>query len=101
MFRKSVAADTGMIFPRRPAAVTKMWMKNTIVPLDMVFIGKNGTIRLIVHDAAPEKLTVISSQVPVGAVLELQGGIARKDKIVVGAKVVYHRLGGASRSNDH
>ncbi|MDD2862502.1 MAG: DUF192 domain-containing protein [Acidiphilium sp.] len=93
MFRKVVPADTGMIFPWDPPQVSEMWMKNTLVPLDMVFIGPHGTIRHIANDTVPESLRVISSRVPVAATLELQGGITAKDDIDVGDKVIASQFG--------
>ncbi|MCF3946527.1 DUF192 domain-containing protein [Acidiphilium sp. AL] len=88
MFRKNVPADTGMIFPWTPPQISEMWMKNTLVPLDMVFIGPHGTIRHIANETVPQSLRVISSHVPVAATLELQGGITAKDDIDVGNKVI-------------
>ena len=95
MFRKAVAADTGMIFPWNPPQVSRMWMKNTLVPLDMLFIGPHGTIRHIANDTVPQSLRVISSHVPVAATLELQGGITAKDDIDVGDKVIAAQFGDA------
>ncbi|CAG4924769.1 unnamed protein product [Acidocella sp. C78] len=63
MFRKSVAADGGMIFPWNPPQVSEMWMKNTLVPLDMVFVGPHGTIRHIANETVPQSLRIISSHV--------------------------------------
>jgi uncharacterized membrane protein (UPF0127 family) len=93
MFRKAVPADTGMLFTWMPARVSEMWMKNTLVPLDMVFIGPHGTIRHIAENTVPQSLRVISSHVPVTATLELQGGITAKDDIDVGDKVVAPQFG--------
>ncbi|MDD2877114.1 MAG: DUF192 domain-containing protein [Acidiphilium sp.] len=93
MFRTMVPADTGMIFPWNPPQVSEMWMKNTLVPLDMVFIGPHGTIRHIANDTVPQSLRVISSHVPVAATLELQGGITAKDDIDVGDKVIAPQFG--------
>lgn len=88
MFRKSLAADAGMLFLWPLPQVSEMWMKNTLIPLDMVFIGPNGHVRHISDDTVPESLRVISSGVPVAATLELQGGITAKDDIDVGNRVV-------------
>jgi len=98
MFRTSVAANAGMLFPWFPARVSEMWMKNTLVPLDMVFVGSDGTIRHISEDTVPESLRVISSGVPVAATLELQGGITAKDDIVVGDKVIAPQFNNAKTS---
>ena len=93
MFRKSVAADQGMLFPWGSAIESQMWMKNTLVPLDMVFIGADGTIHRIAEDAVPQSLAVISSDGPVVATLELQGGITAKLGILVGDHVLCKALG--------
>ncbi|HTR18215.1 MAG TPA: DUF192 domain-containing protein [Acetobacteraceae bacterium] len=87
MFRKSVPADTGMLFDWRAPRESQMWMKNTLVPLDMVFINEDGTIRHIAENTVPESLAVIDSHGPVRATLELQGGITEKLDIRVGDKV--------------
>lgn len=96
MFRKKVKADEGMIFPWNPPQVSEMWMKNTLVPLDMVFVGPHGTIRHIANDTVPESLRIISSGVKVAATIELQGGITAKDDIDVGDKVIGPQFGDAS-----
>ncbi|HQT87545.1 MAG TPA: DUF192 domain-containing protein [Acidiphilium sp.] len=88
MFRKIIPADTGMLFTWSPPQVSEMWMKNTIAPLDMVFIGPHGTIRHIDENTVPQSLKVLSSHVPVAATLELQAGITAKYDIDVGDKVV-------------
>lgn len=93
MFRKTVPADSGMLFTWEHPQVSEMWMKNTIAPLDMVFIGSDGTIRHIAENTVPQSLRVISSQVPVTATLELQGGTTAKDNIDVGNKVVAPQFG--------
>ena len=95
MFRTSVPADTGMLFPWPQPQVSEMWMKNTIVPLDMVFIGADGTIKAIAENTVPYSLRTISSGVPVIATLELQGGITAADDISVGDKVIAKSLGGS------
>ena len=93
MFRKKVAADEGMIFPWNPPQVSEMWMKNTLVPLDMVFVGPHGTIRHIANETVPQSLRIISSHVKVAATIELQGGITAKDDIDVGDKVIGTQFG--------
>ncbi len=94
MFRTSVPADTGMLFPWNQPQVSEMWMKNTIAPLDMVFIGADGTIKAIAENTVPYSLRTISSGVPVIATLELQAGITAAEDINVGDKVIANRLGG-------
>jgi uncharacterized membrane protein (UPF0127 family) len=93
MWRKSVADDGGMLFPLPAPQVAQFWMKNTVVPLDMVFIGADGTIKAISENTVPYSLGIESSGVPVMAVLELEGGITAKDQISVGDKVVAKQFG--------
>jgi len=88
MWRSSVAPTGGMLFAFPASEVAKFWMKNTVVPLDMVFIGADGTIKAISENTVPFSLGIESSDVPVTSVLELQGGITAKDGISVGDKVV-------------
>jgi uncharacterized membrane protein (UPF0127 family) len=75
MFRPSVGPDEGMIFPYDPPVNATFWMKNTLVPLDMVFIRADGTIARIAH-AVPLKLDPVPAGEPVAAVLEIRGGRA-------------------------
>ena len=76
MFRTSMGADEGMIFPREPAAPAAFWMKNTVIPLDIIFIGPDGRITNIEANAEPYSLTSRLSQGAAAAVLELNGGRA-------------------------
>lgn len=93
MFRKSVAADGGMLFVWGQPIESRMWMKNTLVPLDMVFIKADGTVGRIAEMTVPESLAIISSHGQVVATLELQGGITRKLDILVGDHVLCRALG--------
>jgi uncharacterized membrane protein (UPF0127 family) len=94
MFRTSVPADTGMLFPWPQPQVSEMWMKNTIEPLDMVFIGADGKVKAIAENTVPYSLRVISSGVPVLATLELQAGITATLNINVGDKVIAKQFNG-------
>jgi len=95
MFRTVVPADTGMLFPWPQPQVSQMWMKNTIAPLDMVFIGPDHKIAAIADNTVPYSLRAIASGVPVIATLELQAGITAAEDINVGDKVVAAQLGGS------
>ncbi|MEH3116846.1 MAG: DUF192 domain-containing protein [Methylorubrum populi] len=87
MYRRSMAADHGMLFDfERPMPVT-MWMKNTYLPLDMVFIRSDGTVARIAADTEPLSTKVIPSGEPVLAVLELNAGTAAKLGIRAGDRV--------------
>lgn len=74
MNRKSMPRDHGMLFTFQTEAGRSFWMKNTLIPLDMVFIRADGTIHHIHENAIPHDLTPILSNGPVKAVLEVNGG---------------------------
>jgi len=75
MFVRSLGPDEGMIFPYSPAQDVAFWMRNTLIPLDMVFIRADGSIARIVTAKALDE-TPIPSGEPVAAVLEIRGGRA-------------------------
>ena len=72
MFRRSLDPDRGMIFPYNPPQEVAFWMKNTWIPLDIIFIRSDGTIVRITH-AQPMDLTPLPSGEPICAVLEIAG----------------------------
>jgi uncharacterized membrane protein (UPF0127 family) len=75
MFVKSLAGDRGMIFPYDPPADVSFWMKNTLIPLDIIFIRADGTIVRITHAKALDE-TPLPAGEPIAAVLEIRGGRA-------------------------
>lgn len=89
MHRTEMADDSGMLFLFNQISVRSFWMKNTLIPLDMLFIDQAGIIQHIHHEAVPRDLTGISSQVPVRGVLELKGGMSKKLGIQKGDQVVH------------
>ena len=93
MFRTSVPPDGGMLFDWGRPRESQMWMRNTLVPLDMVFINEDGTIRSIAENTVPESLAVIDSRGPVRATLELAAGTTERLDIRVGDKVVTPTFG--------
>jgi len=93
MFRPSVPADGGMLFDWGAPKQSQMWMRNTIAPLDMLFISADGTIRHIAEDTVPQSLAVIDSGGPVRATLEIAAGTAERLDIRVGDKVLSPALG--------
>jgi len=95
MFRKDIPADGGMLFNWGVPRASPMWMRNTLVPLDMVFINADGTIRSIAENTTPRSLAVIDSRGPVLATLELAGGTTAKDDIRVGDTVKQRIFGNA------
>jgi uncharacterized membrane protein (UPF0127 family) len=87
MFRKTLAPDAGMLFDFGKEQETSFWMKNTLIPLDMLFIKANGTIARIAANAKPLSEESIPSYEPVRAVLEIAGGRAAQLGIRPGDKV--------------
>ena len=76
-----------MLFDWGYPRASQMWMRNTLVPLDMVFINADGTVRSIAENTVPRSLAVIDSRGPVRATLELAAGTTAKLNIRVGDKV--------------
>ena len=74
MFRTNMAANEGMLFRFENEIMVRMWMKNTFIPLDMVFMNRAGKIVSIFEGAQPGSLSLISSQFPAKFVLELNAG---------------------------
>ena len=89
MDRRYMAADHGMLFEFDREAPVAFWMKNTYIPLDMIFIAPSGVVTHIVADAEPLSERVIPSGGPCVAVLELNGGTAASIGLKVGDKVHY------------
>jgi uncharacterized protein len=89
MHRRSLALDGGMLFVFTKELRQSMWMKNTLIPLDMLFIRQNGRIAHIHERAVPGSLATISSRGRVLAVLELRGGTAARLGIRKGDRVAY------------
>ena len=87
MFRRVLAADAGMLFDFHRVRPVSMWMKNTLLPLDMIFIADDGTVAGIAERTIPQSLDIISSPGPVRAVLEVNGGTASRLGIKAGDRV--------------
>jgi uncharacterized protein len=87
MFRRSVPEFTGMLFDFKRDQEVTMWMKNTYVSLDMIFIQSDGRIRRIAENTETESLKIIPSGGPVRAVLEVAAGTARKLGIESGDRI--------------
>jgi len=87
MFRKRLGDNEGMLFEFDQPAVQSFWMKNTLIPLDMVFIGADGRIVSIIKNAGPKTLDPRTSKGPATGVLELRGGLADQDGIRPGDRV--------------
>ncbi len=89
MFRRKLAPDAGMLFDYKVPQRITMWMKNTYIPLDMLFIGPGGRIVNIAERTVPRSLATISSDGNAQAVLEVNGGTARRLGIRPGDTVLH------------
>ncbi len=87
MNRREMAPDHGMLFAFGETRQVFMWMKNTYLPLDMLFIGKDGKIRSIKENARPLDESIIDSKGPIDYVLELNGGTVKRLGIRTGNRV--------------
>jgi uncharacterized membrane protein (UPF0127 family) len=93
MYRRSLAPDAGMIFDYGALSMASMWMKNTLIPLDMLFVDAQGRIVGIHERAVPQSLDTIASPAPSRAVIELNGGTAARLGIRPGDKVLFPIFG--------
>ena len=93
MFRKSLGPYEGMLFDFHQEQPVSFWMKNTLIPLDMVFIGADGTIKHIHSNAVPLSTDAVPSKFPVRGVLEINGGSAKLLGIKPGDKVKHAIFG--------
>lgn len=93
MFRRHLALNAGMLFTYRAPQILTMWMKNTYLPLDMLFVAADGRIVKIVQRTVPQSLEIISSGELAIAVLELNGGTTSRLKIKKGDWVNHPAFG--------
>ena len=89
MGRQSLASDSGMLFVYARPRQVSMWMKDTLIPLDMLFVRLDGIIESIVERTTPLSLTTIRSEKTVRAVIELNAGTAKRLGIEVGNRVIH------------
>ena len=87
MFRRSMPADAGMLFDFKQPTPVSMWMKNTIIPLDMLFLDPSGKIIDIHERAVPYSTDIIAGRVPARYVIELNGGTVERLGIKIGDQV--------------
>jgi uncharacterized membrane protein (UPF0127 family) len=92
MHRREMAADHGMLFDFGKTAPVAMWMRNTYIPLDMLFIRADGEIVNIIHDTVPHSEAILASDGPVRAVLEVPAGTTRLLGIKAGDSVRHSTL---------
>lgn len=93
MFREALAPDAGMLFDFGVTRPASMWMKNTLIPLDMLFILEDGRVIAIARNTQPGSLRSVSAGVPVRAVLEIPGGRAKELGIEPGDTVIHPIFG--------
>jgi uncharacterized membrane protein (UPF0127 family) len=96
MFRQHLAPDAGMLFDYRTPSMAAMWMKNTLIPLDMLFVDEQGRVINIHERAVPGSLDPIAAAAPARAVIELNGGTAARLGIKPGDRVLFPIFGNAS-----
>jgi uncharacterized membrane protein (UPF0127 family) len=96
MFRQSLAPNAGMLFDFKTPSMASMWMRNTLIPLDMLFVDAQGRIVNIHERTVPGSLEPRSATAPVRAVLELNGGTAARLGIKPGDRVLFPIFGDAS-----
>ena len=96
MARESLAPNAGMLFDFGQPRQANMWMKNTLIPLDMLFIAPDGKVLAVARNAVPGSLRTISPGVAVKAVLELNGGRCEALGIEPGDTVQHEVFGNVS-----
>jgi len=92
MFRNEMAPDAGMLFTYKRDRVISMWMANTYLPLDMLFIESDGRISRIAESTIPLSRESISSRKRARGVLELNAGTVRRLGLSVGDRVIHERF---------
>jgi uncharacterized protein len=92
MYVRIFPVDQAMIFPMQPPRIAQFWMKNTFIPLDLLFIDEHGKIACI-RPGMPQSLDLISCPTEARAVLEIGGGQAAARHIKVGDRVIYATFG--------
>lgn len=95
MFRRSMRPDHGMLFDFKKPQPVAFWMKNTPLPLDMLFIDQTGTVVRVAADTVPFSEIPVPSEHPIRAVLEVNAGVAKRLGITPGATVLHPIFSGA------
>lgn len=93
MFRETLPRSSGMLFVYPRPQVAQFWMKNTLIPLDMIFAGADGVVRHVHSNAVPGDLTPIDGGSGVLAVLEINGGLAAALGISPGSQMRHPAFG--------
>jgi uncharacterized membrane protein (UPF0127 family) len=101
MFRPSLPEDLGMLFLFEVERVPSFWMKNTMIPLDLIFLDGRGAILEIVHDAQPCAAEPCPHYIPssaAAAVLEVAAGVAARHELAAGDVITFDRVPGYPRA---
>jgi uncharacterized membrane protein (UPF0127 family) len=93
MFVREMREDQAMIFVYEPPRYVAMWMKNTLLPLDMLFVNQYGCVVNVKRDARPGSLATIAADTPVALVVELKGGVANALGVDAGDRVLRPEAG--------
>ena len=96
MYRREMAADAGMLFVYDRPQLLSMWMRNTYLPLDMLFVAAGGRVAQIVERTVPLSTTIVTSRERVVAVLELNAGTVARLGLARGDTVRHALLGSAN-----
>ena len=96
MYREELAPDAGMLFDFKESRPVSFWMRNTLNPLDMIFITEEGLVANVHAQARPHDPTSIPSDGPVMFVLEIPGGRAAELGIAAGDRVIHPRIKGGA-----
>lgn len=94
MFREELAPMAGMLFIYPRNQVPQMWMRNTLIPLDMLFLDEAGRVLVTANNAVPHSEAIISPGIPARAVLELPGDALERLGIQPGDRILHPSLGG-------
>jgi Uncharacterized conserved protein len=93
MFREHLPESEGMLFLFEPVQPVSFWMRNTPLPLDLIFLAADGTVRRVTADAVPFSETPMPSGGPVRAVLEINAGLAARFGIEAGSQMRHPAFG--------
>ena len=93
MFREHLEDDRGMLFPFKRSRKASFWMKNTLIPLDILFVASDGRIARIAHMTTPLSEESYKSRQSVKGVLELRGGLCKELGIKKGDRVLHAHFG--------
>jgi uncharacterized protein len=100
MYRRHLAPDHGMLFLMPEERVHTFWMKNTYLPLDMIFIGRDLSVVGIVEDVPPQTLDLRYVDAPSRYVLEVNAGWSRQHGVAAGARVRFENVRGVPEADD-